>query len=91
LVAEGFDVAVRLGPLSDSGLVARRVGQVREVLLASPTYLTRSGRPRIPRDLAKHQVVFNSPRPVPLVWRFRGTGRDRVVSRTPRLTGASTT
>jgi DNA-binding transcriptional LysR family regulator len=85
LIEEGFDVAIRLGPLSDSGLVARRVGQVREVLLASANYLARRGRPRTPRDLMKHDIVFNSPRPAPLVWRFRASGRDRAVSLTPRL------
>ena len=85
LIEEGFDVAVRLGPLSDSGLVARRVGQAREVLLASPNYLAQRGRLRTPRDLAKHDVVFNSIRPTPLAWRFRVSGRDRTVSLTPKI------
>ena len=53
LVEEGLDVAVRIGPLTESGLVARRVGQVRWVLFASPDYVTRRGRPRTPRDLIK--------------------------------------
>ena len=58
LVEEGLDVAVRIGPLTESGLVARRVGQVRWVLFASPDYVTRRGRPRTPRDLIKHDIVY---------------------------------
>ena len=46
LVEEGLDVAVRIGPLTESGLIARRVGQVRWVLFASPDYVARRGRPR---------------------------------------------
>jgi DNA-binding transcriptional LysR family regulator len=66
-------------------LVARRVGQVREVLLASSKYLARRGRPRTPRDLHEHDIVFNSSRPAPVTWRFRAVGRDRIVTLTPRL------
>jgi len=85
LIEQGFDVAIRLGPLASSALIARQVGQVREVLLASKKYLERRGRPRNPRDLTKHDIVFNSSQPAPLVWRFRAPGRDRTVSLTPRL------
>jgi len=85
LVEEGLDVAVRIGPLAQSGLVVRRVGQVRRVLFASPDYLTRRGRPRTPRDLMKHDIVYNSHRPSPMEWRFRASGRDQVVRFTPRL------
>ncbi len=90
LIEERFDIAIRLGPLADSGLVARRVGQVREVLLASGKYLARRGRPLTPGDLMKHDIVFNSSRPAPLVWRFRASGRDRAVSLTPRLVVSDT-
>jgi DNA-binding transcriptional LysR family regulator len=85
LVDEGLDVAVRIGPLADSRLVARRVGQVRRVLCASADYLARRGLPRTPSDLAKHDIIFNSGRPSPLEWRFRVSGRDRAVRLTPRL------
>ena len=85
LVAEGLDVAVRIGPLADSGLVVRRVGRVRAVAFASPDYLARRGRPRTPRDLMKHDIVFNSRRPSAIAWRFPLSGRDRVVRLTPRL------
>lgn len=86
LVKERFDVAVRIGPLSDSRLVARRVGQVRRVLCASPDYLARRGRPRTPTDLRKHDIISSGPpRPSGLIWRFRGSGRDQPVRLTPRL------
>jgi DNA-binding transcriptional LysR family regulator len=83
LVEEGLDVAVRIGPLTESGLVARRVGQVRWVLFASPDYLTRRGRPRTPRDLIKHDIVYESHRPSPMEWRFRTSGPGKVVRLTP--------
>ena len=85
LIDERIDVAVRIGRLSDSRLVARRVGQVRRVLCASSEYLARRGRPRTPSDLANHDIVFNSGRPAPMEWRFRVSGRDRTVRLTPRL------
>src|SRR5262249_33787625 len=52
LIAEGFDVAVRLGPLAESRLVARRVGEVRRIVVASTDYLSRKGNPRQPSALA---------------------------------------
>lgn len=86
LVEEGLDVAVRIGALPDSGLVTRRVGEVRRVLVASPSYLATHGTPAMPADLARHDVVFTASRPVPLEWRFRsGSGREHVVRLSPRL------
>ena len=84
LVEEGLDVAVRIGRLADSGLVARRVGEVRRLLVASPDYLARRGVPRSPADLARHDVIFSSTRPAPLEWRF-GAGRGTAVRLAPRL------
>jgi len=85
LVKERLDVAIRVGPLADSGLVARRVGHVRRVLFASPDYLARRGRPRTLRDLIKHEIVFYSDRPTQTIWRFRAAGRERIVRVEPRL------
>jgi DNA-binding transcriptional LysR family regulator len=85
LVEEGLDIAVRIGPLTEPGLVARRVGQVRWVLFASPDYVARRGRPRTPRDLIKHDIVYESHRPSPMEWRFRTSGRGKVVRLTPRF------
>jgi DNA-binding transcriptional LysR family regulator len=58
LVAEGFDLAVRAGRLTDSSLVARRIGSTDLALFASPKYLQRRGRPKAIRDLEKHDMVF---------------------------------
>jgi DNA-binding transcriptional LysR family regulator len=73
LVREGFDAAVRVGPLSDSSLVARRIGTQQMILIASPAYLRRRGVPAHPEDLAAHDhLAFRMPtsgRPMP--WRFR--------------------
>jgi DNA-binding transcriptional LysR family regulator len=59
LVAEGFDAAVRIGWLSDSSLVARRVASTRIVTCASPTYLAQHGAPARPEDLAGHETVLD--------------------------------
>jgi DNA-binding transcriptional LysR family regulator len=85
LVEEGLDVAVRIGPVTESGLVARRVGQVRWVVFASPDYVARRGRPRTPRDLIKHDIIYESFRPSPVEWRFRAYGASKAVRLNPRF------
>jgi DNA-binding transcriptional LysR family regulator len=57
LVAEGFDAAIRVGVLSDSRLVARRLGDLRRVLCASPDYLRHHGIPVTPQELAGHNCL----------------------------------
>lgn len=57
LVEEGVDLAVRIGQLSDTSLVARRIGETRRVLVASPDYLARRGQPQAPRDLKSHRII----------------------------------
>jgi DNA-binding transcriptional LysR family regulator len=57
LLEEGVDVAVRIGRLPDSSLVAVPVGHTRRVLCASPAYLKRAGTPKSPADLARHRFV----------------------------------
>jgi len=85
LIEEGLEVAFRIGRLGDSSLIARRVGEVRRLLVASPGYLASRGKPRTPSDLAKHDVIFTSTRPGPLEWRFRRRGREKVHRLKPRL------
>ena len=85
LIADGLDVALRIGPLADSSLVARRVGEVRRVLVASPSYLAVHPAPRVPDELVRHDVVFTATRPGPIEWRFGGAGRRSAVRLVPRL------
>ncbi|MBI5719952.1 MAG: LysR family transcriptional regulator [Burkholderiales bacterium] len=57
LIDEGFDVALRISHLPDSGLTALPLGAMRAVVVASPAYLKRHGVPRTPADLARHQGI----------------------------------
>ena len=86
LIEEGLDLAVRIGPLADTSLVARPVGMVGRLVVASPDYLARRGTPQTPHDLAQHDVIFTTERINAVEWRFRHEGRDRTVQLTPRLT-----
>jgi DNA-binding transcriptional LysR family regulator len=85
LLEEEVDVAVRIGPLEDAALVARRVGTVRRVLAASPGYLVRHGTPDSPAALAAHAVIhFGRPT---TEWRFGAAGGAmQTVRVTPRFT-----
>lgn len=85
LIDEELDVAIRIGPLGDSALVARRVGQVTRMLVASPDYLAAHGAPDTPEDLSRHAIIFNALRRGPPEWRFTLDGRERVVRLSPRL------
>ena len=58
LVSEGFDLALRAGRLADSSLIAKKVGTTDLVLLASPAYLKRRGRPSLPSALTDHDCVL---------------------------------
>ncbi|ACL62610.1 LysR family transcriptional regulator [Methylobacterium nodulans] len=84
MVEEGADVGVRIGHLADSGLTATRVGTVRRVVCAAPSYLDRYGAPKEPRDLHDHAVIGSTSVGGLAEWRFGG-GRRTAVTVRPRL------
>lgn len=88
LVGEEVDVAVRLGPMPDSRLVARRLGAMRRFLCAAPGYLERRGAPRTPDDLRGHDAVEmpgGDGRPRPWVFTPAAGGDKVAVEVPPRL------
>jgi DNA-binding transcriptional LysR family regulator len=85
LIEEGIDVAVRIGQLSDSNLVVKRVGEVRRLLVASPAYLKRRGTPKKPAELAAHDTILGIARSEPSEWRFGPPKRPTIVRLSPRL------
>ncbi|MEM8962473.1 MAG: LysR family transcriptional regulator [Acidobacteriota bacterium] len=82
LVEERIDVAIRLGPLADSGLVARRLATMVARVCASPSYLERHGRPTTPTDLVHHNCLLLDMPGFDAQWRFRDreTGATTAVS-----------
>jgi len=86
LVEEGFDLGVRIGSLPDSSLIARRAGETRRIVVASPGYLRAHGAPRTPADLRAHAVVaFTGVTPAASV-AFVRDGAPVGVALTPRVT-----
>lgn len=79
-----IDVAVRIGKLPDSELVAKRVGHVRWVILASPDYLMRKGEPATPEDLHHHDCIAFEGLQTYRTWVVAGQGGARSVTITPR-------
>jgi DNA-binding transcriptional LysR family regulator len=76
LVAERADVAIRMGDLPDSALLARKLGQSRRVVCAAPDYLERNGTPMKPRDLERHECLTFNFRRARTGWPFqRGAGK----------------
>lgn len=76
LVEEGIDVAVRIGHLPSSGYHAIKVGSVRRVVCACPSYLAAAGRPQHPGDLAEHNIIASVAAWSSLDWRF---GQDQQI------------
>jgi DNA-binding transcriptional LysR family regulator len=72
LVAEGVDLAVRVGLLEESGLVARRIGLTRRVVVAAPDYLARRGTPARPQELGRHDCVIYTRLGTGASWPFDG-------------------
>jgi DNA-binding transcriptional LysR family regulator len=76
LVAEGFDLAIRIGRLADSTLVARKLAPSRQVIVASPAYLKARGTPRSPEELSGHNCFVYTLTPNGNVWRLAKGSED---------------
>jgi DNA-binding transcriptional LysR family regulator len=76
LIDDGIDLAVRIGHLADSSLIARPAGTTRRVLVAAPSYLERRGVPATPLELARHQTIQFRPLASVSEWSFSEGGRE---------------
>lgn len=72
LVEQGVELAIRVGTVTDLALVARRIGEVRRLTVASPAYLDRHAPPPTPADLASHDCIVYSRLATGSVWHFSG-------------------
>jgi DNA-binding transcriptional LysR family regulator len=85
LVEDGIDLAVRVGELADSTLVARHVGSMRRIVVASPAYLKARGEPKTPAAIATHDLIQFGASAGLADWRFVEAGKDIRVASTPRF------
>ena len=85
LVEDGVDLAVRIGELADSSLVARHVGEMRRIVVASSGYLRARGEPKTPAGIAGHDTIQFGATAGMADWRFVEDGREVRVAITPRL------
>lgn len=89
MVEEGWDVAIRIGRLRDSSLIARRLAPARRVTLAAPSYLERHGAPERPEDLARHECLVYTGTSSPNLWSYAADGAVRTVRVQGRLRSGS--
>jgi DNA-binding transcriptional LysR family regulator len=80
LIAEGADMALRLGPLADSGFGTRLLGKAPRLAVASPAYLARRGTPQTPADLAEHDCILGPGLSGRRGWSFTHSGRATSVT-----------
>src|SRR5262249_14934235 len=85
LVEDGIDLAIRIGFLADSSLMARHVGEMRRLIVASPDYLKRHGEPKTPAEIAGHQTIQFGGTTVTGEWRFADAGREFRLNIAPRF------
>jgi DNA-binding transcriptional LysR family regulator len=85
LIEDRIDVALRVGTLLDSGLIAKRVGTVRRVVCASPSYLEHRGVPKHPGDLITHDCITFENTISPEAWSFKVEGSETVFQIHSRL------
>jgi len=89
LLEEGLDIGLRIGHLPDSSMRALRVGSVRHVLVAAPSYLDRYDSPCKPEDLDKHDLIASTAGGFGSGWRFLNGTRERQIKIAPRLSVTS--
>lgn len=75
LIDQAIDVALRYGPLSDSTLIAKKLGAPARLIAASPSYLEEAGTPKVPTDLAGHKVILGPSGMETVAWNFRKGGK----------------
>ncbi len=86
LLDDNVALAIRIGKLGDSSLIASRIGSTRIVVCASPTYLDRRGRPKKPLDLQTHDCITFDNMAAPDAWRFADPKGDILIPVRSRLT-----
>jgi DNA-binding transcriptional LysR family regulator len=85
LLEEHVDVALRIGNLTDSSLIAARIGETVPVVCASPVYLKSRGTPKSPDDLSRHDMISYAPIQSPTLWRFKQDQTEYAVPVRSRL------
>jgi DNA-binding transcriptional LysR family regulator len=85
MTEEEADIAIRVGSLPDSSMIATRIGSIRIVVCASPSYLKEHGRPKQLDDLSKHHCITIDEHAAPPAWRFVRGSRTKVAPITSRL------
>ena len=85
LVEDGVDLAIRIGHLPDSSLVARHVGEMRRIVVASSAYLEARGEPDTPEAISSHDTIQFGALSASPDWRFIDEGRDIRITCTPRF------
>jgi DNA-binding transcriptional LysR family regulator len=85
LVEDGVDLAVRIGELADSSVVARHVGEMRRIVVASPGYLKARGEPKTPAAIASHDTIQFGSTTALSDWRFADDGVEVRIGHTPRF------
>ncbi|SCA58219.1 Transcriptional regulator [Candidatus Terasakiella magnetica] len=76
IVDEGFDLAIRIGHLSDSSLIAKKIGSSRLVACASPEYWEENGKPTHPKDLLDHNCLLYTLARSAISWPYKENGKD---------------
>lgn len=79
LIEDGFDLAIRVIPVSDSSLIIRRLASYRFVVCGAPSYLARHGRPELPDELAGHNCLSFYDSPWGKEWRFSGPEGEQII------------